>query len=291
MIEVLPRILISGLLTGGILALIALGLNIQYGVGRVLNIAHGDFIMLGAFITFTLFTGAAGVNPLVTMAISGPFLFLIGFILYRTLFTSLRKRSASPGAFEGNSLLVAFGLIFIIQNTALLIWGGQVRGYSYLNFPLYFAGVTLRANRVVAFALAVVIGVAFYVFVTRSRLGKAIRAAAQDPATAGLMGINTNLVLALCFGFGALLAGLAGSLISMYTAISQVMGLPFAIAAIVVMVMGGLGSIPGSFVGGFIIGIVGNMVSYFQPALVAPAYYGLLLILLLVKPQGLLGKK
>ncbi len=291
MIELLPAIVINGLLMGGILSLIALGLNIQYGVGKVFNIAHGEFIMLGAFITLTLFTGPAGINPLVSLAISGPVLFIIGFVLYRTLFTSLKKRAPSPAAFEGNSLLVAFGLIFAIQNAALLIWGGLTRSYTFLNFPLYFAGMPFRANQVVACAVAVVVSVAFYIFVTRSRLGKAIRAAAQDPATAELMGINTNMVLALCFGLGVLLAGVAGSLVSMYSSISEVMGLNFAIVAIIVMVLGGLGSIPGSFIGGFIIGLVGSLVTYYQTALVVPAYYALFLLLLLLRPTGILGKR
>ena len=291
MLEVITRIGVNGLLMGGVLALIAMGLNIQYGVGRVFNIAHGEFIMLGAFITLMLYTGPAGINPLVSLAISGPLLFIIGFVLYITLFKSLRNRAPSPAAFEGSSLLAAFGLIFVIQNLALLIWGGRSRLYLYLNFPLQFAGMPFRANQVVAFALAVVIGVAFYVFLTRSRLGKAIRAAAHDQATAELMGVNTNMVLALCFGFGALLAGLAGSLVSMYSSISEVMGLNFAIVAIIVMVLGGLGSIPGSFVGGFILGIVGSLVTYFEAALVMPAYYALFLLLLLVRPTGILGKR
>jgi len=291
MIEQIPQILISGLLSGGILALIALGMNIQYGVGKVFNIAHGEFIMLGAFITYVLYTGAYGISPIITLAVSGPILFLLGFVLYRTLFTSLRTRAPTPAVFEGNSLLAAFGLIFVIQNIALLIWGGRTRLYLWLNSPVYFGGMVFRANRLVALGLAVAICVAFYIFMKRSRLGKAFRAAAQDPAAAGLMGINITLVLALCFGFGAMLAGFAGSLVSMYSSISEVMGLNFAIGAIVVMVLGGLGSIPGSFIGGFITGILGSLVSFYAAPLLAPAYYGLFLILLLVRPQGLLGKR
>ena len=139
--------------------------------------------------------------------------------------------------------------------------------------------------------LFIVICIVFYIFINRSRLGKAIRAAAQDQATAGLMGININMVLALCFGFGALLAALSGTLISMYSSISQVMGLNYAIGAIVVMVIGGLGSIPGSLIGGIIFGMIASIVSYYEASLVLPAFYGIFLILLLVRPQGLLGKK
>lgn len=290
----IPTILIDGLLVGGVYALIALGLNIQYGVGRVFNIAHGDFLMLGAFITFTLFTSSAKINPLVSLTITGPSLFIIGFVLYRTLFTSLRNRASSPAAFEGSSLLVAFGLIYVIENIALLAWPSTVRGLSWLNFPIVLPGpgyIVVTANRLVALALSIVICVAFYIFITRSRLGKAIRAAAQDPATAGLMGININLVLALCFGFGALLAAFAGTLVSMYAGISQVMGLTYAIAAIVVMVLGGLGSIPGSLIGGIILGMVASVVTHYESALVLPAFYAIFLILLLVRPTGLLGKR
>ena len=207
-------IVVSGLLMGGIYALVSMGLSLQYGVARVLNIAHGEFIMLGALIVWTLCI-SFGIYPLLAVAISGPLLFGIGFLLHRTLFTSLKTRAPSPAAVEGNSLLAAFGLIFIIQNIALLRWGSLSRSYPYLESVVWLGGTAFRINRLVALAIAVGVGVAFYLFLTRSRPGKAIRAAAQDPATAGLMGININRVLPLCFGLGAFMAGLAGLLISM----------------------------------------------------------------------------
>ena len=187
-------------------------------------------------------------------------------------------------------MLATFGLLFIIQNIALAIWGGDMRGYSYLNFGVNFVGTVFAANRLVALVFAVVIGLAFYIFLARTRLGKAIRAAAQDPATAGLMGVNINLVLALCFGLGALMAGFAGSLISMCYPIYATMGLEYTIIAIIVVVLGGLGSIPGSFIGGFILGLIGSIVSSWQPALALAAYYVLFMLLLLVRPTGILGK-
>jgi len=283
------NIVISGLLMGGLYALIAMGLSLQYGVARVLNIAHGEFIMLGAFVTWTLYT-VFGINPLVSLAIVGPVIFIIGFILYRTLFTRLRISSASSAAFEGNSMLATFGLLFIIQNIALAIWGGDMRGYSYLNFGVNFLGAVFAANRLLALAFAVVIGLAFYIFLARTRLGKAIRAAAQDPAAAGLMGVNINLVLALCFGLGALMAGLAGLFISMCYPIYATMGLEYTIIALIVVVLGGLGNIPGSFIGGFILGLIGSIVSSWQPGLAMAAYYMLFMLLLLVKPTGIMGK-
>jgi len=290
--EAIPGIIINGLLRGGIFALIALGLNLQYGVGKVFNIAYGELLMVGALVTFMLYTGAAGIDPLVSLIITGSITFLIGFGLYRTMFTSLRNR-LPPAAFEGSSLLAAFGLIYIFQNIALLISGKiPSKKIIYLNYSREFMGVNIPINQLVAFCVAIAVGVAFYIFVNRSRLGKAIRAAAQDPATAGLMGINIKLVLALCFGFGALLAGISGSLICTYTSVSEVMGLGYTVTAIIVMVLGGLGSVQGSFVGGFILGIVSTIIVRLQlSSLLVPIYYGIFLILLLARPTGIFGKK
>jgi len=288
MVKILD-IVIAGLLMGGIYALIAVGLSLQYGVARVLNIAHGEFIMLGAFISWSLYT-IFGINPLVSLAICGPLVFIIGFILYRTLFTSLRNSSASPAAFEGNSMLASFGLLFIIQNVAILIWGADIKGYSYLAFSVSFGGAKFAANRLVTLGVAIIIGLVFYLFLARTRLGKAIRAAAQDPSAAGLMGVNINQVLALCFGFGALMAGLGGTLISISYQIQPTMGLEYTVIALIVIVLGGLGSIPGSFIGGFLLGLVGSIVTYIQPGLSLVAYYVIFMLLLVAKPTGILGK-
>jgi len=142
----------------------------------------------------------------------------------------------------------------------------------------------------VTLLFAVVIGLAFYLFLARTRLGKAIRAAAEDPATAGLMGVNINQVLALCFGFGALMAGFASSLVSMCYPIYATMGLEYTIIAIIVVVLGGLGSIPSSFIGGLILGLIGSIVTRLEPGLALVSYYVIFVPLLLVKPTGIFGK-
>jgi branched-chain amino acid transport system permease protein len=289
MITTILDVIVGGLLMGGIYALVAMGLNLQYGVARVFNVSHGEFIMLGAFITWFLFT-AAGINPLLSLAICGPVMFIFGFLIYRIVFIRLRHVSPSPEAFEANSMLAAFGLLFIIQNIALMIWGGAMRGYSFLNFGVKFLGTTFAANRLAALVVAVVISAIFYVILARTRLGKGIRAAAADPSTAGLMGVNINMVLTICFGFGALMAGFAGVLISMCYPIYATIGLEYTIIAIIVIVLGGLGSIPGSLIGGLILGLVGSIVSSWQPALAIAAYYVLFMILLLVRPSGIFGK-
>lgn len=151
-------------------------------------------------------------------------------------------------------------------------------------------GATFGANRLVALAIALAIGIGFYIFLARTRIGKGIRAAAQDAVTARLMGVNINVVLALCFGLGTLLAGIAGILISMIGPVNPGIGLEYTVVAIIVVVLGGLGSIPGSFVGGFILGIVGSIVTYFNPLLALVSYYAIFMVLLIVKPTGILGK-
>jgi len=282
-------ILIGGLIMGGIYALIAVGLSLQYGVGRVLNVSHGEFIMLGAFITYSLYT-LFGISPLISLVICGPFLFIIAFLIHRTLFQHLRDTSESMDAFEGNSLLASFGLLFIIQNIALLIWKANIRGYSYLVYSVNIFGAVFTTNRLLTLLFAVVISVGFYLFLTRVRLGKAIRAAAQEPTTAGLSGVNIKQVLAICFGLGALMAGFAGVLISMLYQMQPTMGMEYTIIAVIVVVLGGLGSITGSLIGGFILGLIGSLVTYFDPGLSLVAYYVIFIILLLVKPTGIMGK-
>jgi len=283
------NIVIGGLLLGGIYALIAMGMSLQYGVARVLNIAHGEFIMIGAFVTFTLYT-VVGINPLLCLAIVGPVIFIIGFLLHRTLFYQLSLKAPNPDAFAASSILASFGLLFIIQNIALMGWGADFRAYSYLNFGVDIWGAIFSANKLVILGFAVGIGVGFYLFLARSRIGKAIRSAAQDPITASLMGVNINRVLAICFGLGALMAGVAGVLISMRVPLNPAMGMQYTFIAIIVIVLGGLGSIPGSFIGGFMLGIIGEVVTHFEPGLSLAAYYFIFMLLLFVRPKGIFGK-
>jgi len=280
---------ISGLLMGGLYALIAMGLSIQYGVARVLNVSHGEFIMLGAFSTWWLHS-VFGLNPLLAMLISGPVAFVIGYVLHRTLFTSLRNNSENMGAYEGMSLLASFGLMFIVQNVALLIWGADPQGYTFMTQPVNIFGAIFTTNRLMALVFAVAISLIFYLFLMHTRLGEAIRAAALNPDVAQLMGVNIHWVLALCFGCGAMLAGFAGSLISMIFEITPTMGMEYTIIAIIVVVLGGLGSITGSLIGGFILGLIGSIVTYLKPEISLIAYYIIFMMLILVKPTGILGK-
>jgi branched-chain amino acid transport system permease protein len=280
---------IAGLLLGGLYALIAMGMSLQYGVARVFNIAHGEFIMLGAMATYTLYT-VFNISPLVSVAICGPLTFILGFIIHRTMFRTIQHSSPNQGIFESNSMLASFGLMFVIQNIALLAWGPEIRQYSYMPQTISIFGSLFGLRRMVTLAFALVIGVVFYIFLARTRIGKAIRAAGQDASIAGLMGVNINWVLALCFGLGAAMAGAAGVLISMCYPDSAIMGQEYLTVAIIVVVLGGLGSIPGSFIGGFLLGIIGSIVAFYDPGLTMASFYAIFILLLLVRPKGIMGR-
>ncbi|HEX9643090.1 MAG TPA: branched-chain amino acid ABC transporter permease [Acidimicrobiia bacterium] len=283
-------VVITGLILGGVYALVAVGLSLQYGVGRVLNVSHGEFIILGALATYSLYT-VAGVNPLLTIAFVSPALFAIGYGLDRVLFNELRRTSPNDDAFEGRSLLVAFGLLFVVQNLMLASWGAGIRGYTYLNKSLSLFGNRYGLNRILALVVAVTVSVAFYVFIKTTRLGKAIRAAAELPHMAEALGVNRRHVLAICFGLGAALAGLAGVLYSLMFNLQASRGLELTIVAIVVVVFGGLGSITGSLLGGFILGLVTALVNSIDPSLSLVAFYLIFILVLLVRPSGIMGRQ
>lgn len=284
----LLNIIISGLILGGLYALLAVGLSLQYGVGRVLNVSHGEFIMVGAFFTLTLFT-KLGVNPLLAGPIVGFVLLGLGYLIHITLFQHLRDTSSSMEIFSARSLLASFGMLFVLQNLMLLIWGSTVQGYAFLRTSVSIFGAVYSANRLVALGLAIVTSLGFYIFIMKTRSGKAIRAAAEDPAMAQVLGVNIRQVLAVCFGLGSLLAGLAGVLISIMFELQPSAGLEYTIIAIVVVVFGGLGSITGSLIGGFIMGLIISLVNFIDPSLSLIAFYLIFMILLLVRPSGVLG--
>ncbi len=291
MIEALPRLIITGIMDGSVYGLLAMGLTLQYGVCQVLNISHGEFLMLAAMLTWAL-SEAFGVSPLLAVAIIGPLLFAIGFLLQITLFRTLKARTPSPPVFEGSALMIAFGLFYIISFVARINWGARDYVNTILVDRVSFLGTSFALNQIIACVIAVAIGVGIYLFLSRTRPGRAIRATAEDPATAGLMGVNTNMILAFSFGLGALLAGIGGIMTSWRNPISTYIGFNNTVIALVVVTLGGLGSVPGSFIAGILIGIVSRLVSgLWNPLLIVPVYYAILMVLLLVRPAGLLGKR
>lgn len=288
--ELLVDIVGGGLITGGLYALIALGLNLQYGLMRVLNVAHGEFLMLGAYVTYSLHVSWA-VNPLLTLAITGPAAFGLGLVLHRLIYNRLLTGADDPDAMESRSLLASFGLLFVLQNAALLIWSADLKGYSYLSRPLDFLGTVFSANRVVAAAVALMLSVAFYMFLRRSLAGKAIRALMQEQEGAQLVGIHLAKTHGLSFGFGVAMSALAGSLMSMSFEVTPFIGLPYTVTALVVIILGGLGNVLGSLLGGLLLGLLETAAVYVVASDIRPIVsYTVLSLILVLRPSGLFSR-
>jgi branched-chain amino acid transport system permease protein len=282
-------ITITGLVMGGIYALAAVGLNLQYGVVRVLNMAYGELLMIGGFIAFWMFT-LYDINPLFSLIICIPSLYILGWVVHRLVFQPIRSKSETIGDFEGYSILASYGLIFMIQSLAVLAWGGRIKAYTFLAEPVKILGATFEANRLVAFGVSIILSVIFYILLRVTRLGKAVRAIAQDSEVSGLMGINVDSLYGHTFAIGAVLAGMAGVVLSTMFPVSPTMGFQYTVIAIIVIVLGGLGNILGSLIGGLLLGIIGAIVLAIQPGLVIVAFYFMFLAIILIKPTGILGR-
>jgi branched-chain amino acid transport system permease protein len=283
-------ILVTGLITGGIYALVALGLNLQYGLMRVLNVAHGEFLMLGAYVTYSLHTGW-GANPLLTLLVTGPAAFVAGLVLHRLLYARVLAQAEAREAIESRSLLLSFGLLFVLQNTALLVWSADLQGYSYLAIPLHVLGAVFPANRVLAAVVALALSVAFYVYLRRSLVGKAIRALMEEPEGAQLVGVNLTRLHGICFGLGVAMAAVTGSLISMLFELTPFVGLPYTVTALVVVILGGLGNVAGSLLAALLLGVVETMGVYFASSDIRLiSSYAVLSLILILKPAGLFGR-
>jgi branched-chain amino acid transport system permease protein len=283
-------ILVTGLITGGIYALVALGLNLQYGLLRVLNVAHGEFLMLGAYVTYSLHMGW-GANPLLTILVTGPAAFVAGLVLHRLLYARVLGQAEAREAIESRSLLLSFGLLFVLQNTALLVWSADLQGYSYLATPLHVLGAVFPANRVLAAGVALGLSVAFYVYLRRSLVGKAIRALMEEPEGAQLVGVNLTRLHGICFGLGVAMAAVTGSLISMLFELTPFVGLPYTVTALVVVILGGLGNVAGSLLAALLLGVVETVGVYFASSDIRLiSSYAVLSLILILKPSGLFGR-
>ncbi|MFH1125375.1 MAG: branched-chain amino acid ABC transporter permease [Pseudomonadota bacterium] len=286
----LLQVISAGLIIGGIYALIAVGLNLIYGTMRLLNIAHGEVIMVGAYTTYWLYT-LCGVSPLLSMILVAGLCGLIGLIICRVIFLPIIKTSKSVDILQSNSLLIFFGLSIIFSNVASLLWTADIRGYSYLTEVITVMGVPLMYNRLLALSVSVIVCLVCYFFIQKTMLGKAIRALIQDREASQLVGINTGFVYYISFSVAFAMAGLAGCLLSMFYEITPFMGLPYTIIAFVVIVLGGLGNIFGSLIGGFLLGLLETVgVSLTSPGLRPILSYSVFILIILVRPKGIFGK-
>lgn len=284
------ELIASGLITGGIYALVAMGLNLQYGLMRVMNISHGEFLMLGAYLTWLAYA-LLGVNPLVFLPVVALVLFAAGLVVYRICFRRITRTSPGVEVIEARSLLVGFGLMYLVQNAAYLVWGADLRGYSFLAEPVEIAGARFAGNRLVAFAFAVAASLALLALLRWTLLGKAVRAMMQSPAGAQLVGIDTAVLHPVVFGAGLALAGVAGGLLSMVYELTPAMGEPYTVTALIVITLGGLGSAAGCLAGGLLLGLVEAFGMHFtSPSLKMLLSYAVFVAVLLARPQGLFAR-
>ncbi len=277
--------LISGILIGGVYALIGIGLTIIFGVMRVINFAHGDILMIGMYGTYFLFT-LLHIDPFVSIAITIPFMFLFGAFLQKAFIN--RAMNALPQ----NQILLTIGMGLVMSNTIMLAFTSdyKILSTTYSSSSVTILGISVSEPLVVSFAITVAITAILYWFLYRTDMGQAIRATAQDREAAQLMGINVKRMSIIAFGIGSALAGTAGALISPTYYIFPQVGSVFTLKAFVITVLGGMGSIVGATLGGVLIGVaesVGGV--YFGSGWKDVIVFILFLLVLLFKPSGLLG--
>lgn len=283
-------IVLSGLVLGGMYALTALGLTLQYGIARIMNLSYGEFLVAAAFSAFLLYGGMA-VNPILGMVVVLPVAFALNWVFFQIVLTPLVRRAANQGMLEVDSILATFGVLFVIQGVMLVTFGGQLHSYSYLSIPVSILGATLAANRLLALLFALVIGGGLYLLLTRTRAGTALRAIAVNPTAAQLCGIDIRAASALAFAAGGALAAAAGVLVSMFLTFSAAMGVIFTMKALIVVIMGGVGSMLGALVAGLLLGVAETAVArLIDPGLTLAVTYALFLIALLWRPTGLFGR-
>ncbi|MEE8448785.1 MAG: branched-chain amino acid ABC transporter permease [Thermodesulfobacteriota bacterium] len=283
-------IILPGLMIGGIYALIAVGLNLMYGTMRMLNVAHGELIMMGAYVAYWLFT-LYKVSPLVSIILIMAISCGLGLVLCRVIFLPIINSSKSPEVLESSSLLIFFGISIILSGSAALMWTADIRGYSYLTQIIELGNVPLTVNRLTAFLVAIAVSLATFLLLNKTMFGKAIRALIQDRDASQLVGVNPNRVYMFSFGISFALAGLAGGLISMFYEINPYIGLPYTITAFIIIVLGGLGNIMGSLLAGFILGLVETVgISLTSPGLRAIISYAFFIAIILLRPRGIFGK-
>jgi len=288
---ILAQQLILGLLVGGLYGLAAAGLSLTFGVLRVLNVAHGELIMLGGYGTFWLFT-LWKIDPFVSLIAVAPAMFLLGILLYWALFQFVVK--AHEETRIKNSLLIGFGLTLVLHALAIRLWSADERAVTtaYAGAVLRLGGLVVPWLRLTSLLFAFAILAALHLFLAKARWGRAIRATAEDWEAAALMGIPVGKTYLLAFALGTALAGIAGGLVSVSYAISPSIGLEWTLKALVVIVLAGLGSLFGSFAGGIILGLAEAMSVVFLGGPYREVV-GLILFLLVlvVRPQGLFGAR
>jgi branched-chain amino acid transport system permease protein len=282
---VLLQGIVSGLLMGCTYALIATGFSLVFGVMRIINFAHGEFLMIGMYISYWLYV-LCGVDPYLSVIITGPALFMIGILTHKILIARSLKIP------QHMQLLLTFGLVILLQNLALLLFSGNFRGIdveaSYMGYSISIGPVRLSVPRVIAPMGSLVLLGGLYAFLNISNLGKAIRAVADSRRGAGIVGINVSKCYLISFGLGCVCAGVSGSFILPLLYVTPDVGFEFTLKSFIIVALGGLGSLIGALTGGLLLGVIESFGTIFMPASLSLATsFVVLLVVVLIRPEGL----
>jgi branched-chain amino acid transport system permease protein len=284
---ILFEVFVGGLLLGGTYGLIALGLNLQYGVARILNLSYGEFFMGGAFTAF--FTIVLWkLNPTLSLLISMPIAFVLNWLIYQYMMVPLIRRASNQDALDADVVLVTFGLFFVLQGLALVYWAGDLRGYSFQSSPVNILGATVALNRLMAFLGACAIAFVLFAVLRYTRFGAALRAVTIDPVAASLVGIDVRRYSALAFAAGGALAAASGMLVSTFISFSAAIGVEYTLKALIVVIMAGVGRVTGTLAAGLLLGVVESVGGYLlDPGLTIAINFSLFMLVLLLRPTGL----
>jgi branched-chain amino acid transport system permease protein len=284
----LVQLLVDGLLLGGVLALSALGFNVIFGVMRIVNLAHGDFVVIAALICAFAYA-KWGVNPILLLPVTIVFGFVLGAIVQRFLLRRLPTELASS---EASSLTLTFGLSYFLAGAALAIFGGEFRSVPALTGAFQLGPISIAQARLLAFAAAIAIAVLLGAVMRWTVLGRAIRATSQNPDGALACGVDADRVKTLSFALGSAVACAAGTLLALIYTLNPQMGVGFTISAFAVVAIGGLGNYTGAIVGALLLGCVTSFTSYFAGAKIAEAApYVAFVAVLLFLPAGIMGRR
>ena len=288
--SLLIDIVIAGAVLGGMYALVAVGLTLQYGVARIMNLSHGESLIAAAFGGVWGLTAFA-VSPLIGLLVAIPLGFAVNWLLYQIVLMPLVKRAKNRAMLEVDSILATFGLLFVVQGIMLVTFGGQFNTMNYLSIAVNVLGSNVALNRLIALLFAVIIGTALYLALTRTRYGTAVRAVAVDPVSAQLVAIDVRRASAFAFAVGGALAAAGGVLIAMFTTFTATMGVVFTMKALIVVIMGGVGNVAGALLAGMMLGLAETAVARLvDPGLTIAVTYALFLAVLLWRPTGLFGR-
>jgi branched-chain amino acid transport system permease protein len=279
------QLLVAMLVLASLYALIATGLNLVYGTMRLLNVAHGEIVMLGGYVAYWG-TTRLGIGPIGSIPVAMLLTAALGAVVYLGLFRRLLHSRSLAKRVEANSLLVFFGVSIVVQNLTALAFTANARSYVYLEDIVRLGNVSVTANRLVTLAIAAGACLAVALFFRLTRMGLAIRALIQQRDAAALVGIDASRTNLGVFALGFALAGLAGTLVSMSEQISPFIGFPYTISAFVIIILGGLGNVFGGLVGALIL----SAVEVYGVALTSVLVYGVFILILLIRPEGLLGR-